>query len=709
MSNRFSKLLTLVVALTVGATCATGVKAGTELRNTASATFQNPATLTQNTVLSDAVSATVLALPGFDLLYRSGSDGTAAGGVLPVGYTPTVMPGGEVQTAYIVSNTGNVDNYVVTLNADTTGTAAASNPRPPASVTYFVDTNNDGLLSPAERGLGAVTQVTVPADDVLTPLPADEGRVAIIQVMTVPAAANPGETYAASPRGTGAAYADGVNPGVGTLTEAVTDLQFTRAAVYVPTVTNNPSRTSSTPSPDAPPSLPALPGYSDPQSGLTTILVDADNQSAYPTAGTTQVTFSNSVTNTGTLSDTVNLFLTNAGVTNNLNGSFTIPVRDSAGNPALATIRFLLDDGSALLPRVNGIPTLVVPAGRSADYRVEVTFPYYDTGDSDPAPILLTIAVDSGNDADLLSDDLTADTIYPPEFQFGDATAALGTSPAPSPVETVVVTGGTSLIPGNVSDRTAIFPMDLANLGEYPETYSLSSRLDVPITTSTTPAEVIARFYIDANNDGFPETLLPVDSDFFSLTGTVAPNTELKVWAVFDLPADARATLSSGLSSPLKPLIEAAALYAGSLREDSNNQISIPLARGVDLVKSVDQASAVPGSILTYTITATNRFNGDLQNFSVREADGTGAVGHLTNVFATATFESVTASPTFLLGTGTVVYRFNGGSWSISPAAPAMVTSVEVGVDTTGDASIDGSDLFPAGGVLDITLKVRVK
>lgn len=566
-----TKFLALLAALAAGSASAAGVTAGTSIKNVAVASFDDPNGGGLTSSSSQEVITTVLANPSFDIFYYNNTnDKTTAGGTLPTNYELSVKNGDEMQSAYTVSNAGNVNNYVVSLTADTTGTTAGSNPRPATNVKYFVDANGDGILQASERGASdalAVVQVTLPVDDITTNT--DEGKVSIIQVITVPAGANPGEQYAVSPRGTGDTYVDNNGnptntPSGNTVQEATSDLQFARAVVYTPTVSTTPPVTNPptpTPNPPLPPITPVpTPVYPDPNDPTpgnpkTYIGVIGDDQYAYPKADidstNEKVTFLNEVKNSGTIDDTVNLFPTNAGTINNNDGTFTIPVTLPNGTAGTATVRFLKADGSGLLPVVNNWPTLTVAAnGGAANYRVEITYPDYDAvADSNPGPITVTIGVDSGNDAGTTADDTTNDVIYPSQLQFGDSTPALGAVSTPTPTEAVVVAASTGTSPNTTTDRTAMFLMDVANTGEYADTFKLNGSVSVPVSTSATASTVEVKYYLD--NNGALGTQLTYDAvNKIYTTGTVAANTELKVWAVIDLPADALATSSNGSSNP---------------------------------------------------------------------------------------------------------------------------------------------------------------
>ena len=109
------------------------------------------------------------------------------------------------------------------------------------------------------------------------------------------------------------------------------------------------------------------------------------------------------------------------------------------------------------------------------------------------------------------------------------------------------------MVTNSVADSTAIFPMDLANVGGYDEAYRLVGSVVVPLTGGGS-ATVPVRYYIDTNADGNPDTLLPTDGGGNYVSPVVVAGTEQKVFAVIDMPTNAAATVANGASSQLPVL-----------------------------------------------------------------------------------------------------------------------------------------------------------
>lgn len=210
--------LAMLGALATGTVHAEFTKAGTVIQNTATVIINDVETQS-NTVL-----AKVLPRPAFDIVYRDGSDGTTATSALPNGYEQSVAPGKELVTGYLVVNTGNTDQ-TISLAANTVGS-----PNVGHQVAYYLDSNNDGVLSDSERSAGPISAVKVAWDDPATP--ADEGQVGILQVITVPGTATAAQQFAASPQGTGQVF-DAATRTTKTVQETpeVLELQYSRALV----------------------------------------------------------------------------------------------------------------------------------------------------------------------------------------------------------------------------------------------------------------------------------------------------------------------------------------------------------------------------------------------------------------------------------------------------------------------------------------------
>lgn len=701
-----------------------GTTAGTGIKNQATATWDNPDTAVGGALstLSNEVTTTVNAITGFDIVYSdSSSDDTSAS-------TPTanydkanVLASDTVTTKYTVVNNSNIDSYVVNITADTTGTGSA-----PTSVQYFADDNNDGVAD----NTTALTSVTL----------ANGGVKHIVQVITIPTGATAGQTYSASPKGTAPAGSTGTAPSTVSFTgynEASNqntagtpatngDLQYTRATIYTPTLTEIPNTPGSTtvvpptgdpslpnnpvtpPGTPGDPSDPSTPGYGDPTQTPTpgnpgtSIGVSGNVQTAYPPSGVTTVTFKNQVNNSGAMSDTVKLFPTdgtgNPIGTNNGDGSFTLP--DGS------VVRFLSSTGAAL-PLVGGYPTVTAPAGNNAPYRTQISsFPISST---DPVPTTVLIGISSGNKASSLgvsADATTTDKIMPPGLLFGDnsggtatpgdkgpGNAAQGVDPSAAASSTPVADAGVN------SDSAAVFPMLLRNTGEYNDTYTLDSTTLTFTTTSGGSATATVRYYY---SDG---TELTKNSSGQYITKLVSANSGLTVYAVVNVPSNAAAT--NGTTGGANPDVvfnqKATANYSGLVVNDTNDQITVKTVGGVTVSKYQKVGSAPsqvageksatnanPQDTIYYAIVAKNNYNTAVKNFFLKDS-----------LNANTDLVSVSGS-----GTGTLIYSTDGTTWNTT--APTSGTNFYVAVDDAATTGYQPGSLA-SGATLTMNFVVKVK
>lgn len=763
-----TKVIALMTALAVGAASAatTQTTAGTTISNTATASFtdpNNPTSTTPITATSNTVTTTVLPKPSFDIVY---TDGTSDGNTLantPV-VTTGAVPGQSIPTNYSMVNTGNVPLDVV-LNADTTGSAAGATVK-----YYYYDASKPGGLG---TEIPAGSTVTLAADNPATT--ADEGLVKIVQVITLPTdptQITPTSVFGASPEGTvaGTAGADPlVTPGNGYATgttayeenKAVnTDLQFTKVTVYAPALDNNPNTNPTTPvdtsgNPITDPTkippvttvdVPTLPtgttgdntpvvntpGYvtpgaptSDPTPGGTPIVpnVAGDMQIAYPKADTNNnpdtVVFTNTLTNTGGATDKVQLFPALADGTVDPAYTFDPATGTFTNSTTGVTIRFL-DPITGLPipvstdpnnPTTATYPTVTVPNNSTVVYRTEVTYP--DADDSQPiSPVTVVIGADSLKDADLVSNSNTTDKIMPPAAQFGDSTTALGAVPTPNPVQTV--NPGTTASPTStagisspdISDRTAVFPMDVVNNGQYNDSFTLSGSV-------TIDGVAIPVLYYDSNGALLPRVSTdPASPDYNKfITPVVAPGSEIKVYAVIDVPVAASAgdyTVSQ----------TAVGNYSTITMTDNNDIIRVAPAGSVAVAKFVAKAGvtagsnpingidnpagytatgangAQPGDTLNYKIIGKNGYNTDVANFALCDT-----------VPVNTEFVSVALNP----APSKTIYKVDNGTWSTTAPAAGLAagTVICIAPDTNNDNVPDA--LAADGATLTADFSVKIK
>ncbi len=770
-----SHMIALMTALAAGTAAAatplassTTTPAGTTIENVASATFQDPGNPTGPalTSTSNKVTTTVLPKPGFDVVYTDGTTDGNTIGTTPV-LTTGAVPGQKITTAYSVVNNGNV-TLTVALAADTTGAAAGQ------TVQYFLA---DASGNPTGA---AITSLTLPVNDPATTT--DEGIVKIVQVVTLPtdpAQITTSSIFGASPEASvlGTAGADPlVTPGNGYASGTTTyeegkpentDLQFVRITVFAPALDNNPNTNPGTPvdsagTPIAPAQVPPYTTVQVPtevvgKPGDNTPVVDAsgyvtpgdvtpivpnvatDNQVAYPKADANNVNdvvvFTNNLTNTSGATDRVQLFPVLADGTPDTAYTYN-PTTGTFTNAATGvSIRFLDPVTGAVIlastdpsnPTVAQFPTVTVPDGKTVVYRTEVTYP--DANDSDPvSPVVVKIGADSLKDADLKSDSATTDTINPAAAQFGDATTAQGATSDPFPIQTVKPNGTFSGISSpDISDATAVFPMDVANNGQYNDSFTLSGSVTFTDAATNNTVTVPVLYYAP---DG---SLLPrVSNDPASadynkfITPVIAPGTEYKPLAVINVPSGTVTTTNpNGYTARLGDYLvsqTAVGNYSTITMTDANDIVRVSPNGNVAVAKFVAKTGVTAGSNpvngidnpANYTATGTNGAK-PLDDIAYRIIAKNNYNAAATSFFLS---DTVPVNTTFksvqLLDvngnaiTTNVIYRVGTGAWSTTAPTGGAASGTLISVALDADNN-NQPDALPASGTLTAQFVVTVK
>ena len=736
----------------------TNTQAGVAITNVASASFTDPANA-NNTLSSDSnqVSTTVLALPSFDAVY---DDGTADGNTLA--NTPKVVtgavPGQVVTTDYDIVNTGNTP-LTVTLRPNTTGSATGLDVKYLDASGKALTPNADGTYTIAlPAGAGGVVkftqQLTVPSNAA-----ANATYGASPEVLVAGTGTGVGQNGV--PTGSTLYENQTVSGGAVVNTPAQgADLQFVKITTFQPNLVGSPNianptnpvgpdgttsatppaqgnanvptvaaGTANQPNPTNPvttayPSTPSNPN--DPTSGGTPIVVDAqgNRQIAYPKAdndnnpttpnpaGQTNdqpgkpdvIIFTNDLKNNSTTaSDTVQLFpagpdgLLLAGTTFNAStGVFTLPNGTQ--------VRFLGPTTGAPIPVGAGAtyPTVTVPAGSTVIYRTEVTLP--DPDDSSRIdPISVIVGADSLKDADTQADTTSTDTVNSAAAQFGDTTdGVLGASPTPAPTQVVVPSANTAtnISTGNATDNVAVFPMDVANMGAYNDSFTLSATVaGLPAGTTIT--------YVDANG-----TALPTNGAGNYVTPVVGAGAEIKVFAVITVPTAAQVgtytvsqkavgNYSTITMTDLNDAIQVGAVgnvAVAKFTQDGTTSAGATPQKGIDNPNgyTAGTTTVLPLGNIVYRIIGKNNYNGPVSNFALKDT-----------VPANTTFQTASLA---INGTAVskVIYRIGStGTWSAT--APTAGTAAGTEIFVAADANSDNQpDALPASSTLELTFTVKV-
>ncbi len=663
-----AKMVALAVALAAGMAGAVGTPVNTSIKNTATASFDDPSGPSGNgtgRASSNEVVTTVMAKSGFNVTYlgsAAGSDSATTGtetATLPTEYKKAANQGDTVAFKYQVINTGNDTQTIMLAAAGATGAKLVD-----ASVLSV--TGNFSTLTDAQKtavnGATALTSLTLAAD----------ATKEFWLVYTVPTGSAKGSTVGATPVGTGNIWSGTANAPV---TEAQTTspfLQYSAVAVYTPGAVVGPSGA---------PEAGATGTYADPVDATTTITRSGDIQTATIKAGDTSTTFINTLKNTGTATDGFVLsgpsgvtFLTASGA------AFT------AAGETIGTLTYILEGG---LPTIKG-----VAAGGTADFRTVVTT-------TTAGAQSVTVGIDSTSDADTATEDTTINVVNVPGLLFGDSDNNKATDPVDTAVpRSVTTTAGT----------TVTFPMEIKNTGGGSDTFFPSApNLDFKVVAADgtqSTVSVPVEYLLDENCDGAADnnTVITTPGVTIAAGGTAC------VIARVQVPANVVAT-----ATPI-PLNQTVTSGSGLTATDINDTITVGVVAGSAITINKSQTStapAVPGNDLTYSIVAKNNYNTAIKNFILTEQDGT-TDSKTTNVFQYGTFKTVSATVAnpVLTTPAKVMYRFNNGTWqaSATPSIPLnTVTRVDVAIDSDDSNTITADDTLAPNQTLTVTFTVTIK
>ena len=679
------KLIAIMAALSTGSAMAAGTLANTAITNTATAAYSDVAGNPQPTVTSNTVTSTVQEVPSF-IVKAAGQDSTGA--PAPTGFTPastlSAKPGDTVSFLYTLTNTGNVaDNYVLstqlTYSFKPDGTADAF----PLNVKYYpasADTNSDGVLSQTE--IAAATPITtlptVAADDPNTA--GNDGSVVNFFVTyTVPTTSLDLTKLGTDPVVSGAKATTPDNNNYNQTTVSRTDAGL--LGPYKDANANGIVDGSGTPG------TPVTP-YATVEGRTVSYSADSQTTTVPSSAAAQTVSFNNTVLNTGNRPDVFNITVPNAAAL------------DAAGFPTGTTATLFLVDAAGLNPVAlsdtngDGILDVGTLAPNAAAYiRVVVNLPAGARPDAPGTVPAFTVTATSSNTPS--NADSTVDRVQLSGVDFGDATAALGTSPAPA----VAVAGN----PGT----PVYLPMDVYNAGNVADTFTLAGSVPIPMLDGST-ATVPVQYYVDTNADGVLSAA-ELAAGAVTSTGSIAPGAEAKLIGVINIPANA-ASSAGGISVTQTATSPA----SGAVASDTNDTVKVGTVGALDLKKFVDNCgktnvcptaptfastpannTPVPGDVLRYTVIAKNNTNNVVRILSMKDT-----------LPANTTFVSVLGNST---AAGAIYYRVNGGAYTTTvPTTLTTGQSIEIAVDSSGNGVIDAADTVPVGGSLTLDFRVKV-
>lgn len=363
-----------------------------------------------------------------------------------------------------------------------------------------------------------------------------------------------------------------------------------------------------------------------------------DTQTLASVASGNTVTFTQTIQNTGDATDTFNL----AAVLTNLNTNSLTPV-----------VQLLRPDGTPLPDTNNdGVPdTGPVAVNDTVNFLVRLSYP---AATQDVAGNRITVTATSLTDSAVTNgtiDQVT--TVTGARVAFGDAdTSVNGGNPA-----TVV---NLNAAPGS----TVAFPMEIGNNGAQPDTYNLSGTVSIPTATGTVAVAVV---YYLADANGNP-TGSPITS-----TGTVQPNSELKLVAVVTVPANALPGTRPITQTATSPL-------SGASGTDATDTVTVKNVYDVTLTPDRSGTTTSPGTAI-YQHNFTNTGNTAI------------TAGDLT----------FTTTPSGATLDWTYLYSFDGVNYSATPGA-AFTGSLAPGASRTLFVKVN----VPVGAATDALNQLAV-
>lgn len=607
--KRNAKVLALMALMAAGVAGAQAgetlkgtTQAGTEIKNTATATYDNPATGGQITTPSNPVSTRVQAVPSFTITPNDNDGSDVANAHYATDpETTTGAPGTEAVFTYTLTNTGNVPNesYALTNTPPTSsnGGGTGSTAITAATPTFYLDLDGDKVLDPEEK---------VPSNARTTITDVDPGAAnaktffVVYPIPTVADGANLGDKYGTDPTGTRQAnttYDGGLTFNLVDANNAnVTTVTGTAAGVIGPNTDPNGAA-------DTPFGAPYTSG------GITITPNNSDQQTAVVTGTTTSVVFTNTIKNNGTTTDT-----------------FTL----STGSlPAGVTVTY-------------SVPSVTLAKDATADVQVTVTFPAgYNNADI-TAITTITSAFDPSKT------DWTTNIVDRPTSGavFGNQTPA-GTDAAPT-------LNADSARPDDQRGTTVSIPMEVNNTGSTAEPFTLSGTVTIPTATGSSTVPVV--YLPDTNCDGTADSNTEI-----TVTPSIAAGGTYCVIATIATPINA-----NGGTYTVNQTATGSTTGASASDNTDTVTIPTVTGTPTVVKTVSPTGDVKPGDTLTYTITFTNGYNLPVANVMILDAVPANTkfkstVGTVTGVTGGTVIYSKTCTATATDWTATAFTSLNVG------------------------------------------------
>lgn len=299
--------------------------------------------------------------------------------------------------------------------------------------------------------------------------------------------------------------------------------------------------------------------------------VDPNDITVKPGVAGTLVEFKNTVKNAGLSTDIINVTIDEV-LPDNLDNVVAISFFTESLTPLPDSDDNGMQDSGPLAP------------GETFDVVVKIFVP----ADISTDVASITAIVKAISSISETASDTTTDRVYPitfPEVKIGnmDGTAT------DTNVDTSQVNKNAD--PGSYAD----FPLDVANLSDAEDTFSLSASL---------PEGYTVRFYIDTNGNGVldDDEMVPITN-----TGQIGANSGIRIIARVTVPADA---VYTGTAEQVE--FFATSLTRPSIEDSQINTLTVNAVRSITLLPSRN-GSAAPGQNIDYEHTLTNTGNVEVE------------------------------------------------------------------------------------------------
>ena len=405
----------------------------------------------------------------------------------------------------------------------------------------------------------------------------------------------------------------------------------------------------------------------------TTATVGSESQSAVaPVAAGQTITFTNKLQNTGNVDDT-----------------FQVTVDTFTCTPSGYNIQLFQSDG------VSPLSSLIsLTKNQIYNVFVKVTIP-----GTAAVTNTCTVNLKATSSTDTTKTDPTTDTLTVTVA----ASALFGHSNGSTPVANATTVGTAVTLSGNPG-AFVVFPEDVVNLGGSSDSFNLSGSITFNNVGSGTTA-VSVRYYpasADTDNDNTLSATEIANATTISNTGSINSNTEVKVFAVVNIPSTAAAATAVTVNqTATSPTSGVSVIFNGE-------QVTVNTIYGLTFTPNGSGTTTSPGT-LVYSHALKNTGNSNLTTANLTWTNPSGFTYVVYNDNGSvigsidATDTVITSSTNFSLNAGSTmnvlvqVTTANGLTSGVSDARVITAATGPIGGPTTVTAAVTDTTTIVAG------------